>query len=237
MEKSDFDDALQGLVEGLQVALGERLCGLVLYGAATSPDFQPGQERARVMVVLSTADAGTLMDARGPLEQARRAAGVMPYILRQGELARLADAFPVRVRSMKAHHRVMHGRDPFEEVSVKPADLRLRLEQELRNRLLRLRAAYVNTAEHLPSLRQQVLQQSRGLWMDLEAILSLRGVDVSEGSPREIRERYAQEYAGAEAGLAALEQVESSPLENASMMESILSLYENLVETVDGLAS
>jgi hypothetical protein len=72
--------------------------------------------------------------------------------------------------------------------------------------------------------------------MDLEAILSLRGVDVSEGSPREIRERYAQEYAGAAAGLAALEQAESGPLENASAVDSILKLYESLVETVDGLA-
>lgn len=110
---------------------------LVAYGAAATDAPPPAGVERHVAVVL---DDRAPLEPLGPaLRQGWLAARIEPWIVRVGELPRLADAFATRIRDIQRRHRVLVGDDPFAALRVERGPLRLRLEQELRNHQIRLR--------------------------------------------------------------------------------------------------
>lgn len=123
------------------IALAESLRGhvhaLVVYGAAATDTPPPAGVERHVAVVLD--DRAPLEPLGRALRQGWLAARIEPWIVRAGELPRLADAFATRIRDIQRRHRVLVGDDPFAALRVERGPLRLRLEQELRNHQIRLR--------------------------------------------------------------------------------------------------
>ena len=151
----------------------DAVSALVLYGDAVR-SHRSGRE-VNVAVILGDADPAVLDALAGPLQRAWRAARVEAFLLTTAEVARLADVFPVRVLDLKTHGITLYGDNPFQAVAVDPEHLRLRVEQELRNHLMRLRRRYV-AANGDPATLQAMLDRSAG-WLPapLGALLRLVG--------------------------------------------------------------
>jgi len=139
--------ALTGVVRGLQAAAGENLACVVLYGGAARGTYVEGRSDLDLAIVLHDAGAVKLRAIADVLSQGWRAARVEPYLLRSDELVGAADAFAVRFADIARHRIILHGEDVFARLSIPKRALRLRLEMEARNLLLRHRRGMVLGSE------------------------------------------------------------------------------------------
>ncbi len=141
-------EALQNPVLGTMVdkvaeALGDRLRSVVLYGSAARGEFHRASSDFNLIVVLADMNASTL-EALTPVVGWWRKKGQPPPRLFSSEtLFRETDVFPIEFLDIRDSHLVLRGEDPFTGLQVGTMYLRLQCERELREKLMRLREAYV----------------------------------------------------------------------------------------------
>jgi predicted nucleotidyltransferase len=174
--------ALDRLKDELTAAAQGNLAGLILYGGLARGRYRPGKSDINLIVLLHDASAAALAAIAPALRTARRAAGVDPLLLTPAEVARVADAFPTKFLDIKNHHIVLAGTDPFAELEVSRERIRLRVEQELRNLLLRLRHSYVAVGGGAAMLTRALARVARPLALGLQALLQLAGKEAPDRS-------------------------------------------------------
>jgi hypothetical protein len=159
-----------------QLARSPVVQSAALYGSYVRGDHDPRVSDINLALVVR---APALEALAAPLQAAWRAARVDPWIARLDELRGLVDVFATRVRDIQRHHTMLCGDDPWVELAVPPAALRLRIEQELRNQQLRLRHAQV--LGDASSRARQLAVAAGALRHDLALIEELAGAAVPEG--------------------------------------------------------
>jgi len=133
---------LSDLVAGARQALGDTLESIVLYGSAAEGRLRPASD-VNVIFVLNRFDAACV-DALGePVRVARAAIRLAPMVLLREEIPQAASAFAVKFADIVRRHRVLHGSDPFADLTIARDRLVARLLQVLLNVRLRLRSAYM----------------------------------------------------------------------------------------------
>lgn len=171
---------LEELERSLLAALGQDLVALLVFGSAVRGDFRPGHSDIELMIVLRAADPERLSTIANPLAMARFAIRVEPMILTSAEIPRAADVFPLLYDGIRQSHVLLHGEDPFAQLSISDRHRRLRIEQELREVQIRLRRVVTDTLgqpAELVSPLQRKLRQARA---PLHALLALRSVQSPE---------------------------------------------------------
>lgn len=153
------DPALRTLLQGLQEALGARLRSVVLYGSAARGDFHSAASDLNVIVVLEPLDPAALEALAPAVRRFIRKGHPIPQLFSPALIAASADTFPVEFADIRAGHVVLHGDDPFRVVVVGREQLRLQVERELKEKLMRLREAYVLVHDR-PSALSRLLTQS-----------------------------------------------------------------------------
>jgi len=148
------DPVLQGLVEGLHQALGPRLRSVVLYGSAARGDHHPAASDLNVIVVLDSLDPSTLEALAPAVRRFVRKGHPIPRLFSPGLIAASADSFPIEFVDIRGGHVVLHGDDPFGSVAIARDNLRLQLEREIKEKLMRLREAYVLVHDRASALRR-----------------------------------------------------------------------------------
>jgi hypothetical protein len=174
--------ALDRLKDELTAAAGKNLAGLILYGGLARGRYRPGKSDINLIILLHDASASALAAIAPALRTARRAAGVDPLLLTPAEVPRAADAFPTKFLDIKHHHIVLAGTDPFAGLEVSRERVRMRVEQELRNLLLRLRHGYIAVGSDAAMLTQSLTRVARPLALGLQALLQLAGKEVPDRS-------------------------------------------------------
>jgi hypothetical protein len=174
--------ALERLKVELTTTAGENLAGLILYGGLARGRFRPGKSDVNVVVLLRDASAGKLAVIAPALQSARRAAGVDPLLLTPAEVPGVAQAFPTKFLDIKHHHIVLAGTDPFAGLEVSREHARLRVEQELRNLILRLRRRYVTVGNDQRMLTQALMRIARPLALGLQGLLQVAGKEAPDRS-------------------------------------------------------
>jgi predicted nucleotidyltransferase len=145
---------LQRLLSRLDRALGTRLVSAVLYGSAARGEFRAGTSDLNLLLVLADLEPATLEALSEPLGTWERGGQPPPRLLSPAILADAADVFPIEFRDLREARIVLHGSDPLAAVEVRREQLRIQAERELREKLMRLREAYVATHRHPRELRR-----------------------------------------------------------------------------------
>lgn len=132
---------LDELVRQLQLAYGDALRSVVLFGSAVAGEHRPNKSDYNVLVIVDGL----------PLDQLRAAAAVSkawaedgnppPMTFTTREWRSSADIFPMEYADILERHRVLYGTLPVDGLRVKPADLRLQVEHQTMGKLLQLRQA------------------------------------------------------------------------------------------------
>ncbi|HEY7192665.1 MAG TPA: hypothetical protein VH439_02910 [Gemmatimonadales bacterium] len=173
-------------------AAGARLVALLLYGsavreagaAAASPEPNP----MNTLLIVESVDDELFQRLSGPVRDWLSAKHPPPLVLTDQEWRNSADAFPIEYDDIRAHHRVLAGRDPWRGISVRTADVRRQLEQELMGKLVHLRQAYV-AAWNQPKRLAEIVRDTRaGLLTMLRAVLRLAGRTPPPESAALVRE-------------------------------------------------
>lgn len=137
---------LDGMVQRLVAAAGPRLESVVLHGPAARGEGYGGQYYHLILVLDSLAP-GALALLSDPIRWWRKRGQPMPRMFSREFIAASADVFPMELLEIGGHRQILHGRDPFAELSVDTSHLRLQCERELREKMMRLCEAYVEAQQ------------------------------------------------------------------------------------------
>src|SRR5437867_5535617 len=148
------DPVLQGLVEGLHQAVARRLRSVVLYGSAARGDHHPAASDLNVIVVLESLDPSTLEALAPAVRRFVRKGHPIPQLFSPDLIAASADSFPIEFVDIRGGRTVLHGEDPFGAVVVERGPLRLQLEREVKEKLMRLREGYVIVHDRSSALKR-----------------------------------------------------------------------------------
>jgi predicted nucleotidyltransferase len=150
---------LDEVVRQLQLAYGDGLRSVVLFGSAVAGEHKPGKSDYNVLVIVDSL----------PLDRLRAVAAVSkawaedgnppPMTFTTREWKSSSDIFPMEYADILERHRVLFGETPFEGINVSPADLRLQVEHQTMGKLLRLRQATMGAGNDVKR-QLKVLEQS-----------------------------------------------------------------------------
>ncbi len=133
-------EAIHDLDADLRTIFGARMRSLAVYGATGTLEGP--------VATLAVVDTLTSTDLRSCSERLalwRRRGLATPLILAADEFGRSLDAFPFEFGAILADHEVVSGPNPFDGLSIAPADLRRSCEVQARSHLLHLREGFLET--------------------------------------------------------------------------------------------
>ena len=181
---------LAAFAEQVAAALGPRLVSLLLYGsAAREHDAGSGeQDGMNTLLIVDRADAELFGRLTASVRGWIGAKHPPPLVLTEREWRDSADAFPVEYEDIRAGHRVLAGRDPWQGIRVQREHVRRQLEHELMGKLVHLRQAYAAEWNNRRRLAGVIEGTRAGFLTMLRAILRLAGRAVPPASDALVRE-------------------------------------------------
>jgi hypothetical protein len=120
-------------------AIETRLRSVVVYG----PGAVENTGDLYLLIVVSDVDPDTLRRLSSPVRWWLDRGRPWPRVLSPELLEAATDVFPIEIVDIAARHRIVYGTDPLAELVIDRADLRLQIERELREKLMRLREGYI----------------------------------------------------------------------------------------------
>lgn len=234
---ADLGEILDGVVAGLRAEGGKSVASVVLYGSAARGEHDPARSDLNVLVALTDSSPRALGRLGPTLRAAWRAHRVRPYLATKDELPRLADVFPVKLLDMQTSHVVLHGKDVLEGIAVGREHLRLRVEQELRNHLLRMRFRIVQTGDDLTSTALLLERTGRSLRSELFGLLHASGNEVPSPKRADVFAQAAKAFRLSPDTLSELGRIASGvrPRKVRDLARDTIVLLERSVEVADRL--
>ncbi len=133
-----FQAAFREFVQQLATFAGDDLLSVAAFGGWLAHDpFYQGTP-ARSVVMLRRLDVRWLarLAAEGPRHGRR---GLHPpLIMTPEQMAASCDVFPLELLEIQYAHVVLRGAEPFADLYLKPPDVRLQCEREVRSQLIHL---------------------------------------------------------------------------------------------------
>ena len=127
------------LSKNLFAAFGSGLRSVVLFGSVARGEAIPGMSDVNVLVLLEDLGAIELTAAAPLAQQWVRAGNTPPHVFSWEEWSGMGDTFAIEIADMQDARQVLHGADPVPSTALKPSDLRLHAEHEIREIILHLR--------------------------------------------------------------------------------------------------
>lgn len=168
-----IQSSLDALLESLDAKAKGELVAVLAHGSAVRGGYDEATSDVDLVIVL-TDDRLELLESLGEsVALARTSARIESMILKQSELARAADVFPVLFDDLAQHSVVLRGTNPFTSITIHDDHRRLRIEQELREARIRLRVAIADASVGLLRPEGVVARKLRQVRSPLYALLRL----------------------------------------------------------------
>jgi hypothetical protein len=181
-------DLVTQLVQKLQKAYSDRLVSVVLYGSAAAGNHHAKYSDYNILCVLDQVTPREMAQAEDVFRWWREKGNPSPLLLTEHELATSTDCFAIELHDIKAHHRLLHGKDVVTPVQVDYSFYRAQVEHELRAKLLRLRQKAAGTLSHQTMLRRLMADSVSTFCVLFRHALNLAGAEAPMGK----REAIAQ---------------------------------------------
>lgn len=153
------------------------LVSVVLYGSAARGEYRPGRSDLNVLVLLRELSPAALR-AAGDLARGWVAEGnAPPLLLSADEWRRSADVWAIEVTDIRDAHLVLLGADPFAGMDVRPDDLRLQCERELKGKHIQLRERYLLFAGQPEELGELLVRSFSTFLVLFRTVLRLSGAE------------------------------------------------------------
>jgi hypothetical protein len=148
---------LNELVQRLTGACGGNLVALVLHGSAASDDFHPEFSDVNTLAVLNELSLSAMQAISPVVAWWTGLKYPSPLFFTEQELQALADVYAIEMLDIKSRHRILQGKDVFQNLEVPMALHRVQLEHEIRTKLLLLRQHYIGFAKDEARIRHLML--------------------------------------------------------------------------------
>ncbi len=191
-----FQKALQRCLDQLTTSLRDNLYSVVLYGSAARGGISKSSSDLNLLLVLHDSNPEAHRVIAGALGGA---VAIRPMVICKNEMARSYRAFAIKFESIRRNYILLHGQDPFAQISPDTQLLRFLTEQALRDIRLRCIYLYVTGQNHRERYLNYLVHIIPRLFTDLGTALRIEGIEV----PSDFNDRLAvfKKAWGQEAGI------------------------------------
>ena len=170
-------DRARDFARDLTTTYGDDLVSVVLYGSAARGEYREGVSDLNLLVLLRDTAAATLRRGSALARSWGAAKNPPPLVMSEREFRGSADVFPMELADIRDAHVILYGADPFAGVEIRPADLRLQLERELKSAYIRLRTRYMTDAGDAARFEPLLLKSLSTFLVMFRTVLRLSGED------------------------------------------------------------
>lgn len=225
-------------IELCKSAFGESLESVIVYGSFLRETFRPGSSDVNLLIVVKRGHEPSLRDFGRAGRRLMRRHRMTPLVLTHQEFVGSADVFPMEYLDIVQTHRVLHGPNVTDDLTISRANLRHEVEHQLRGNLMALRQLAIAAGRPRPFrkhlLRRRLEDWSGSVSAILRALLRLRGVEIIPEVPEQLVESVNREL-GLESGpllhLAGGRVAEYH--DSVALIDALLERLARLVEIVD----
>jgi len=148
---------IEEFVSRMKQAAGQNLQSIVLYGSATTGEFQADFSNLNLLCLLRETSFSKLSAIAPVVEWWHRQKNPAPLIMTQEELEHSTDVFSIEFLDMQHHHRVLFGDEVLGPLQIPMHQHRAQLEYELREKLILLRQRLLEAGDNDRALWQLLL--------------------------------------------------------------------------------
>ena len=234
-----MENLLNQLLEKLNKALGDRIVSVVLYGSAASGNHHEGFSDLNVLCVLQQITVRELELSEPVVRWWREKRNPSPLLLTEHELQTSTDCFAIEFYDIKAHHRILQGKDVVSSLVVEDVFYRAQVEHDLRAKLLRLRQKAAGALGDKDTLRHLLADSVSTFCVLFRHALLLHGA-AGHGKKREIIEQARQTFGIDPVPFTQLldlreERIKARELEPVGLLDSYLKQINIVIDAVDRL--
>jgi hypothetical protein len=198
--------AMRAWLTPVRGALGPEFLAAYLYGSVLTQTYDPRHSHVNMLIVARSLNLDVLDAVRAALPEDRKPPHVAPLFLTQRQIEKSLDVFPIEWIDIKERHLLLEGLDVLGPYEVPRSNLRLQIEQELREKLITLRHAYLAGARR-PDTLEGVLKAAASSFATLcRSLLRLRG-EAPPAQSAQVIERVADLFGLEAQGLLAAHMV------------------------------
>lgn len=146
---------------------------VILFGSAAEGRLRPTSD-VNLLVIANDWTLEQLDAVRTPLRSGRAAAGLTVMFLKSAEVPAAVESFAVKFADIRARHRVLLGRSPFDSIQISREAALRRVQQVLLNLELRMREQYVMEGDHDERLEQMIAAATGPVRASAATVLALR---------------------------------------------------------------
>ncbi|MFT4570585.1 MAG: hypothetical protein ACI8TX_002142 [Hyphomicrobiaceae bacterium] len=170
---SQQPDSLYPFVADLRSRLADRLDAVLVH--TTGGTGGTGARAAEPVVIVDQVDGPLLRSIRDQLPHWRRKGIATPLLLDRAHLSEARDVFPLEMLELHDCHVAIYGAiDPFENLDINLEHLRLEIEEQLKGKVIHLRAAYLESRPRTRDLSMLLMETPEGFVVSLRGLLYLR---------------------------------------------------------------
>ncbi|MAI32675.1 MAG: hypothetical protein CMM07_13510 [Rhodopirellula sp.] len=193
-DRARVQSALQTLKTDLSRSLEDDLISLILYGDFIKEmGFRVATGPVNVMLVLRHISCQRLDKISPVIRKAEKAFPLAIMTLTEEDIKTSCDVFPVKFHDMQRFHRLLAGRDVLSDLAISDDNLRLRCEQQLKNLMIRLRAAYLRRNKGEQELSGILSEAANHFLRDTAACLFLK-TGVAPEDESDLSEDFGQHF-------------------------------------------
>jgi len=234
-----MENLLNQLLEKLNKALGDRIVSVVLYGSAAAGNHHEGFSDVNVLCVLQQVTVRELEQSEPVVRWWREKKNPSPLLLSEHELQTSTDCFAIEFYDIKAHHRILQGKDVVSGLVVEDVFYRAQVEHDLRAKLLRLRQKAAGALGDKDTLRHLLADSVSTFCVLFRHALILHGA-TANSKRREIVEQARQTFGIDPVPFTQLldlreERIKARELEPVDLLESYLKQIDIVIDAVDRL--
>lgn len=173
-----MEKVLNTLVSEMKNNYGDNLVGLFLYGSGASGDFHEKFSDLNILCVLREISVELLKKAEKTVTWFVKQGNPPPLFFTLEEVEQAHDVFPIEFLDIQANHRLLFGRDIFENLEIERGNHRLELEHELRTKLIGLRQSFLAVSHNAKAVEDLMLRSLSSFITLFRHILILMGESV-----------------------------------------------------------
>jgi predicted nucleotidyltransferase len=225
----------------LHEALGRELVAVALYGSAARGDWDAVSSDVNVLVVLHSAKVPQLKAIIEPLDVAQRSGAIRPMVVTKRDLERSSDVFPLRFLEMQRTHVLLWGEeDPLDAVDIAWDELRLDVEQAIKNLLWKLRQRYLLDAHRPERLGAALVKGIDAFLVSMGALMFLEDGQWWVSGKEKIAQAMVRELEVDPQLIEKLEalrrgQLEPTPEQTRTLYDHFLRLVELAADRADAM--
>ncbi len=208
---------------------------IMVYGSSTqSEDFAIKRSNINLLVILGEIGIQDLKKSAKLVTGWERKRKIVPLFLTIRHINTSSDVFPIEFLEMKENNVLIYGEDVFKEVEIRPENIRLQCEEQLKGKLIRLRQAYLELGAKPRALENLMINSLTSLIPILRNLLRLKGKKELPIKKRQIINAVAEEYEVSQSPL--LKILESKLGIRRLAKDEIESIFEKYLEILQKLA-